>query len=96
VLLEVGNALARNFKPQAVTVIDEFLNSAETELVRLDAQLFEEALTLYRSHSDKEWGLVDCVSFAVMRSAGVTEALTHDRHFVQAGFRALMRGSSSS
>jgi uncharacterized protein len=40
---------------------------------------------------DKAWGLVDCISFIVMREAGVNQALTFDQHFVQAGFQALMR-----
>ncbi len=40
---------------------------------------------------DKEWGLVDCVSFVVMREHGIEAALTTDRHFIQAGFRALLR-----
>lgn len=96
VLLEVGNALARSFKPQAIAVIDELLNSPQTELVRLNARLFDEAFALFRSHADKQWGLVDCVSFVAMRAAGVTEVLTHDRHFVQAGFRALMREEGSA
>lgn len=29
--------------------------------------------------------------FEVMKSAGVTRALTHDHHFEQAGFEALLR-----
>jgi predicted nucleic acid-binding protein len=45
---------------------------------------------LYKSHQDKAWGLVDCISFVVMREAGVNQALTFDQHFVQAGFQALM------
>jgi len=50
-------------------------------------------LELYKKFSDKKWGLVDCISFVVMRERGVNEALTSDKHFVQAGFRALMRDS---
>lgn len=91
VLLEIGNALARKFKHQAVEVIDGFLTASEVEIVRLTPQLFEQAYALYKQYQDKEWGLLDCVSFAVMREAGIREALTFDQHFVQAGFRALMR-----
>ena len=91
VLLEIGNALSRNFKREAVEVIDNFVNSREVEIVRLTPQSFEEAYQLYRSYSDKEWGLVDCLSFIVMRRMNITSALTFEPHFVQAGFTALMR-----
>ncbi len=39
----------------------------------------------------KAWqaGIVDQVSFIVMRRWGITEAFTNDRHFQAAGFRAL-------
>jgi predicted nucleic acid-binding protein len=36
-------------------------------------------------------GLVDCVSFVIMNRYKINQALTFDRHFVQAGFIALMR-----
>jgi predicted nucleic acid-binding protein len=41
--------------------------------------------------ADKEWSLTDCASFEIMRERGLTEALAHDQHFVQAGFVALLR-----
>ena len=91
VLLEIGNALARGYKKEAVEVIEQFLSSDEVEIVRLTPELFEEAFALYKSYQDKDWGLVDCISFVVMRQAGVREALTFDRHFVQAGFQVLMQ-----
>lgn len=91
VLLEVGNALARGYKRQAIEVIEIFLSSAEVEIVHLTPALFNKAFQLYKAFRDKEWGLVDCISFTVMRDRGVTQALTFDRHFVQAGFQALMR-----
>jgi predicted nucleic acid-binding protein len=89
VLLEIGNALARSFKAQAVEVIEEFLASEDVEVVRLDAETFTSAFDLYRSHSDKSWGLVDCHSFVVMRQAKIKDSLDFDDHFRQAGFRSL-------
>lgn len=89
-LLEIGDGLAKRFKPQGIQGIEYFLDSEEVEIVRLTPSLFEESFGLYRSHIDKEWGLVDCVSFVVMRQAGAVEALTTDRHFTQAGFRVLL------
>ncbi|MEH2370727.1 type II toxin-antitoxin system VapC family toxin [Nostoc sp.] len=90
VLLEIGNALARNYKNEAVEIIEHFFGSDEVEIVRLTPELFAQAFTLYKTHQDKAWGLVDCISFVVMKQAEVSQALTFDRHFVQAGFQALM------
>jgi predicted nucleic acid-binding protein len=91
ILLEIGNALARAFKREAVEVIESLLGSAELEVVHLSPELFDRGFELYASFRDKPWGLIDCVSFVVMRDRGIREALTYDQHFVQAGFHALMR-----
>ena len=89
-MLEIGNSLARSHKSEAIEIFEEFFISSEVEIVRLDETLFDKAFELYKSHADKTWGLVDCISFVVMREYGITDALTSDKHFVQAGFRALM------
>jgi hypothetical protein len=34
-------------------------------------------------------GIVDCISFAVMRRLGLTDAFTNDQHFRAAGFNPL-------
>jgi predicted nucleic acid-binding protein len=91
VLLEIGNALAKKYRQEAVEVITHLLTSRDVEVVRLTPALFDESFALYRSHQDKEWGLIDCISFIVMRQNNIQDALTLDQHFVQAGFRALMR-----
>jgi len=54
-------------------------------------EFYVRAFKLYRDRMDKEWGLVDCVSFVVMSDREITDALTTDIHFQQAGFRALLR-----
>lgn len=72
-------------------VIDTLIQSPEVKVAPLTSELFDAAYRLYSSHLDKEWGLVDCISFIVMRQRGVTDALTFDQHLVQAGFRALLR-----
>ncbi|MDM8545833.1 PIN domain-containing protein [Candidatus Venteria ishoeyi] len=89
VLLEVGNALAKSFKPQGTEIIDYFINSADTTVIHLNALLFKRGFDLYQSHADKSWGLVDCVSFVVMREMEIEDALTFDKHFTQAGFQKL-------
>ena len=91
VLLEVGNALARSYKRQAIEIIQTLSTGSDTKIVHLTPELWMQAFALYRSRLDKEWGLVDCISFSVMQNRGITAALTFDQHFVQAGFAALMR-----
>ena len=89
VLLEIGNMLAKNYKQEAGRAIRRFLSAPEVEVARLNEDLFERGLASYNQHFDKAWGLVDCISFVVMREAGIHQALAFDQHFVQAGFETL-------
>lgn len=91
VLLEIGNALARNYKAEAVAIVEEFLSSEEVEIIHLTPQLFESGFALFKQYQDKNWGFVDCISFVVMHQLGISAAMTFDQHFIQAGFQALMR-----
>jgi len=90
VLLEIGNTLSGRFRQQQIQTIEDFFESDEVKIVRLDETLFDKAFQLYKTHADKFWGLVDCISFVVMREHNIMDALTCDKHFTQAGFRALM------
>ena len=38
----------------------------------------------------EHWGLTDCISFTVMAEQLLTDAVTADEHFRQAGYRALL------
>src|SRR5882724_2175518 len=92
VLLEIGNALSKQrYRQAAVRLLDALEMDAKVEIVPLSEQLYARAVQLYRERPDKEWGLTDCVSFLVMQDHGLTDALTTDEHFQQAGFPALLR-----
>jgi hypothetical protein len=95
ILLEIGNALSKErYRPAAVKLIDSLENDPNVEIVPLSENLFSRAFRLYRERSDKEWGLIDCVSFVVMKDREITEALTSDEHYEQSGFRALLKEPS--
>lgn len=93
VLLEIGNALAGNFKKEAKAVISLLRNSNRVEVVEVDRALFEKALDVYEKFDDKTWGLVDCISFVSMRERGLTSVLTFDRDFTAAGFNLIVPSS---
>lgn len=90
VLLEIGNAPSRGFKEEAIEVISGFIESEEVEVFHYSSKTFDKAFALYKKYDDKEWSLVDCISFIVMRERGITQVLTFDRHFKQAGFTVIM------
>jgi predicted nucleic acid-binding protein len=91
VLVEIADGLAAvRFRGQAVQVIATLQASTLVEIIPASSQLFTAALELYRSRGDKDWGLTDCASFVVISERGLSEALTTDDHFRQAGLRALL------
>lgn len=92
VLLELANAFARpGLREIAAEAIRKLRQSVEVTVVPILPDLFERGLALYEQRPDKEWSLTDCLSFLVMQDNGLTEALTGDRNFEQAGFQALLR-----
>lgn len=91
VLLEIGNALSKQkYRTAAIQLLESLELDPNVEIVLLTYELYEAAFQLFRSRQDKEWGLVDCISFVVMQNREITTALTADDHFNQAGFRALL------
>jgi uncharacterized protein len=92
VLLEIGNALAKQrVRGVAVRLLASLEADPNVTIVPLTDSLYARAFELYRNRPDKDWGMVDCISFVVMSELKLTEALTADEHFEQAGFVALLR-----
>jgi predicted nucleic acid-binding protein len=93
VLLELGNSLARQkHRSAGVALLRRIERDSAVRVEALTEERYAQALALYCSRPDKEWGLVDCLSFSLMRELGISKALTADEHFEQAGFTALLRG----
>ncbi len=91
VLTEIGNALARlKWREIAVGVLQDLQDDVDVKVLSVDRELFSRSLKLYASRADKEWGITDCMSFTVMNDYHLTDALTTDRHFEQAGYNALL------
>lgn len=90
ILVEIGNALSTGNREAAVRFIHQCYATPNTRVIPVDTGLLSRAVDLYSQRGDKDWGLTDCVSFIVMREQHLLQAMTTDRHFVQAGFRALM------
>ena len=92
VLMEVADALAKSESRQRIREFILHLRQSKVcEVVPASRELFDSGLELYRQHADKSWTLTDCVSFVVMRERGITQALTEDHHFEQAGFIPLFK-----
>lgn len=90
VLTELGNWLARSGdRAVFVELVERVQADAHAVIVPASRSLWERGFRLYAERPDKDWSMTDCVSFEVMREQGITEALTADRHFEQAGFVAL-------
>ena len=75
----------------AVGALRDIKSNPNIEIVPQTHEQFEEAVKRYGERPDKRYSLTDCASFLEMEKRGITEALAHDRDFVQARFVALMR-----
>jgi len=91
VLIEIGNALSKQrYREGAVALLGALEVDPQVRIISLTDQLYQQALNLFRTRPDKEWGLTDCVSFVVMQQMGISDALTTDSHFHQAGFQVML------
>jgi predicted nucleic acid-binding protein len=75
----------------AIQMVEGVRADPRVDVVAQSRATFDGGLKTYGHRMDKEYSLVDCVSFELMRREGITEALTYDHHFEQEGFVALLR-----
>jgi len=58
-------------------------------------RLVNKGIALYGARLYKEWSMVDCISFVVMKEKRIKMALTGDNHFNQAGFHSMYQPTTS-
>ena len=92
ILLELADAMTSPPDRLAfIRLFDALRADAALEVVPISHELWERGRVLYTDRPDKHWSLTDCISFIVMKEHKITEALTGDHHFEQAGFVALLK-----
>lgn len=92
VVVEVGNFFrARAARPRFRSFMHVVESDPATQIVPASSTLLRGAIELFVNRKDKTWSLTDCTSFVIMQDRGITDALSADHHFEQAGFRALLR-----
>ncbi|MCB9769724.1 MAG: type II toxin-antitoxin system VapC family toxin [Candidatus Omnitrophica bacterium] len=89
VLVELLNSFSKpTVRSVAARFVRDLLRNSSFETVKSTSRLLLAGVDLFQNREDKEWSLTDCISFVIMREKGLTEALTSDHHFEQAGFVA--------
>jgi predicted nucleic acid-binding protein len=72
-------------------LFDRVFLSAACRIEWTDEGRFRSVRAFFLKHADQAWSFTDCLSFCVMREARMREAMTTDKHFEQAGFKALLK-----
>jgi len=78
-------------RTKIINFIDGIKASPYVDVIHVDRRADDEAWSLLAKREDKSWSLVDCSSFILMGKQGISDALTNDHHFEQAGFVRLLK-----
>ncbi len=78
-------------RPRQIQYIEAIKAASYITVIHIDADLDAAAWALLKTRLDKKWSIVDAASFVVMTRQNITQALTTDHHFEQAGFTRLLR-----
>ncbi len=78
-------------RSRIISFVNSLKQSPYIDIIHIDKEKDNETWILLSSREDKEWSLVDCSTFIIMKQRGILEALTNDVHFEQAGFISLLK-----
>lgn len=92
VVNELANYLARPpNRTLFLEMLDHMRRDPNVSIVPMSQAMFDRGIDLYARRLDKEWSVTDCISFIVMQDHALSDALTSDHHFSQAGFNVLLK-----
>ena len=77
---------------KAASNVQMILQEPDVHVIPQSRESFLAGLKLYQARPDKGYSLTDYISMCAMRTEGITDVLTNDRHFEQEGYHALFRG----
>jgi uncharacterized protein len=94
VLVEFANFFSRSdrqLRDRVANFMVYVKSQRNITIVPQSSEQFDQAVQLFSERTDKQWSLTDCSSFLLMAKLNITDALAYDKHFEQAGFRALLK-----
>ena len=92
ILVELGNFWSASPRRTSLAnIVHRVRQNPFFRIISAVHHSFDAGLELYAERADKQWSLTDCISFVIMQDLGITEALTADHHFEQAGFTILLK-----
>ncbi|HEX8399400.1 MAG TPA: PIN domain-containing protein [Pyrinomonadaceae bacterium] len=78
-------------RSKSIDFIESIKTSSLVDIIHINESLDSKAWDLLVNRTDKNWSLVDCSSFVIMQENNISEALSTDHHFEQAGFVRLLK-----
>jgi uncharacterized protein len=94
VLAELGALLISPLRishSERVEFVDSIRHAPWIGVIHIDKDLDSRSWAFLATHRDKDFSVVDCSSFVLMKELGISAAITTDRHFEQAGFECLLK-----
>ncbi|MBI3873193.1 MAG: type II toxin-antitoxin system VapC family toxin [candidate division Zixibacteria bacterium] len=92
VLIESANLFFQrtSLHNETIVMIRTILKNPNVTAVAQTRKSFLDGLEFLEARPDKDYSLTDCISMNAMKRRGISEVLTHDRHFKQEGFKFLL------
>jgi len=85
---------ARGYGQLRSAFFDSVFASRACRVEWMDADRFSRVMAFFLKNNDKGWSFTDCFSFCLMHELRLREALSKDVHFSQAGFVAVLAGTT--